>query len=167
MSKLAQQEIIDRCDDLHELLELNRMESEFLETVQVIATQGPRDRLMLGLAARCVMWIAGFRGTTFAAEIPRLRSLWLAKNEDYEDSFRRLPLFSTAIPPGDAILVRMSDKVARYQKLRAAVDDDYTNGDSGGAVGEKLEDTVADLAGYALLWIVASRLPALPPLVIA
>ncbi len=43
-----------------------------------------------------------------------------------------------------AILVRMSDKVARIAALNAGETD---------RVGESLADTVRDLAGYCVLWL--------------
>lgn len=67
----------------------------------------------------------------------------LAKNADYGSSVWHPPLLKPTLDPGDAILVRMSDKAARIAKLAS----------SEAQVEESLEDTVRDLGGYSLLWL--------------
>jgi hypothetical protein len=67
----------------------------------------------------------------------------LAKNADYGSSVWKPPALKPSLSPGDAILVRMSDKVGRIGRLAT----------QGPQVGESLEDTVKDLGAYALLWL--------------
>lgn len=68
----------------------------------------------------------------------------LSKNSDYGSSVWKRPVLSPRADVSEAIFVRMSDKVERIKQLRA----------SGQAeVAESLEDTVADLGAYCLLWL--------------
>lgn len=70
--------------------------------------------------------------------------LLLDKNHDYGASAWNSPVLAPGMDPGAAILVRMSDKIARIQSLLnrpAKVTD------------ESLRDTVADLGAYCLLWL--------------
>jgi hypothetical protein len=68
----------------------------------------------------------------------------LRKNTDYGSSAWQTPILAPRMTPREAIQCRMSDKVARLQKLltgdRAEVD-------------ESIEDTMRDLAGYSILWL--------------
>lgn len=67
----------------------------------------------------------------------------LAKNADYGSSVWKPPALKPTLSAGDAILVRMSDKVSRIGQLSG----------KGPQVAESLEDTVTDLGAYALLWL--------------
>lgn len=67
----------------------------------------------------------------------------LAKNHDYGSSVWKQPVLKPSLSPGDAILVRMSDKVSRIASLATQP----------AQVAESLEDTVQDLGAYALLWL--------------
>lgn len=67
----------------------------------------------------------------------------LAKNADYGSSVWHPPTLKPTLDAGDAILVRMSDKVSRIAKLSTST----------AQVGESLEDTVKDLGAYSLLWL--------------
>lgn len=71
----------------------------------------------------------------------------LAKNADYGSSVWNAPVLKPTLDTGDAILVRMSDKVARIASL--SVKD--------AEVSESLEDTIKDLGAYALLWLARPR----------
>lgn len=77
----------------------------------------------------------------------------LKKNHDYGSSVFEPPVLSPTMPPGAAILVRMSDKINRLQTLlsgkRAQVED------------EASADTMLDLATYAFLWLIHQRRTAL------
>ena len=66
----------------------------------------------------------------------------LKKNADYGSSAWRVPLAAPHLSASDAILVRISDKVARIANLSSGHTPE---------VQESLEDTIADLAGYAIL----------------
>lgn len=74
-----------------------------------------------------------------------LVALLLRKNSDYGSAAWNAPVLDPLMNTGDAIMVRMSDKVARIASLKR----------SGGAgqVDESIEDTVRDLAGYSILWL--------------
>ena len=77
-----------------------------------------------------------------------LTEILLAKNHDYGNSALSLPLLKPSIGTEWAILVRMGDKIARLKTLL----------NSGGAkVQETIDDTVLDLAGYCVLFLVARR----------
>ena len=71
----------------------------------------------------------------------------LAKNKDYGDTAQRRPCLASHVSPPDAIAVRMSDKVARIQNL--------TKGAMKAQVNESLADSFLDLAGYAILEVIA------------
>lgn len=67
----------------------------------------------------------------------------LAKNQDYGGSAWQAPALKPSLSTGDAILVRMSDKVSRIASLSTQE----------AQVDESLEDTIKDLGAYALLWL--------------
>jgi hypothetical protein len=71
----------------------------------------------------------------------------LAKNSDYGSSVWFSPVLKPTLDPGDAILVRMSDKVARIASLSIKE----------AQVDESLEDTMKDLGAYALLYLARPR----------
>ena len=79
--------------------------------------------------------------------IAQIGTEWLAtllkKNSDYGSSVWKPPALKPGMDAGDAILVRMSDKVSRIASLQ----------EKGPEVAESLEDTIADLGAYALLWL--------------
>lgn len=68
----------------------------------------------------------------------------LRKNSDYGGSAWEVPILSPGLSPRVAIQCRMSDKVARLSRL--------LSGETA-EVDEAIEDTMKDLAGYALLWL--------------
>jgi hypothetical protein len=68
----------------------------------------------------------------------------LAKNADYGSSAWAVPALAPQLSAGDAILVRMSDKIERLKSLLA-------KGTS--EVAESLEDTIGDLGAYCLLYL--------------
>lgn len=73
--------------------------------------------------------------------------LLLRKNADYGDSVFNPPRLAPHLDAMDAVLVRMSDKIARLRSLSeqdAKVED------------ESVDDTFRDLIGYCLLWLVAN-----------
>jgi hypothetical protein len=75
----------------------------------------------------------------------QLRNTLIAKNTDYGDTANSSPLLASTIPPRTAILVRMSDKISRLQNLLKG---------NPASVAESIDDTMADLAGYAVLYLV-------------
>lgn len=78
----------------------------------------------------------------------RDRCNWLAdmiirKHKNYGNSVERPPVLQRGMNPGAAIFVRMSDKIERIAALSSGQVD---------LVGESIEDSVNDLAGYCILW---------------
>lgn len=72
----------------------------------------------------------------------------LRKNTDYGGSAWQTPLLASHLSPREAIQCRMSDKVHRLARLLSGEQ---------AAVSESVDDTMADLAGYAILWRSAPR----------
>lgn len=68
----------------------------------------------------------------------------LRKNADYGSSAWNPPLLAPGVTAREAIQTRMSDKISRLAKLLAG---------NKAEVEEAVEDTMLDLAGYALLWL--------------
>lgn len=73
----------------------------------------------------------------------------LAKNRDYGCSAWKRPVLAPNCNPGEAIMVRMSDKIERIQNLKSR--------DNAPEIDESIEDTLADLAGYAILELARPR----------
>lgn len=67
----------------------------------------------------------------------------LRKNTDYGSSAFDAPCLIPKMDPGAAILVRMSDKIARIRRLI----------DHAAETDEPLDDSVRDLAGYCILYL--------------
>lgn len=72
----------------------------------------------------------------------------LRKHMDYGSSAWKVPILAPDLKPGEAIRVRMSDKIERILSLLTKDPE---------VVGESIRDTVQDLGVYCLLWL------ALPP----
>lgn len=75
-----------------------------------------------------------------------LHKLYVAKNADYGDSFAKV---REEIP--NAILVRLSDKLNRLKSLMTKDDDERK------VLDESIDDTLMDIANYALLEMVERR----------
>lgn len=71
-----------------------------------------------------------------------------AKNRDYGDSAFQSPLLSPSLSPLSAILTRMSDKVHRISQLVSSNEGPQVR-------NEGLEDSILDLAGYCILYLIA------------
>lgn len=78
--------------------------------------------------------------------VENLRKILIAKNKNYGNSVFQTPALLPDLPAEKAIFVRMSDKVARLASLASGEKD---------RVGESIEDTLLDLAGYCVLAIIA------------
>lgn len=72
----------------------------------------------------------------------------LRKNHDYGGSAWKTPVLAPGLSPREAIQCRMSDKIERLQKLLSGENP---------LVQESIEDSMRDLAGYAVLWLGADR----------
>lgn len=86
---------------------------------------------------------------TFDAEkIANIGSMVVAqlirKNIDYGSSVFNRPILRQDLSLRSSIEVRMSDKIARLQNLLQNKEN---------MVDESIADTMADLAGYAILWL--------------
>ena len=79
-------------------------------------------------------------------ECETLRATLVAKNKDYGNSSGMSPLFVNGLSAEAALLIRMSDKVRRLDALLTKKD-----GASPAVTNESIDDTLLDLAGYALL----------------
>jgi hypothetical protein len=82
----------------------------------------------------------------------RIVATLLRKNADYGSSAWKPPVMAPHLNPGDAMLCRMSDKVARISQL--------SNGSP--EVAESLDDSVGDLGGYSILWLAFKAMSATP-----
>jgi len=71
-------------------------------------------------------------------------SLILRKNSDYGSSVWKSPSLKPAMSIGDAIFVRMSDKIARIASLNSKETNEVKD--------ESLADAIRDLGAYCLLW---------------
>jgi hypothetical protein len=72
--------------------------------------------------------------------------LLLAKNHDYGCSANTPPVLAPGVPASKAILVRISDKIKRLERLARA--------DVNPKVNESFDDTLRDLQGYITLYFV-------------
>lgn len=82
--------------------------------------------------------------------VDKLKYVLLCKNRDYGNSAFTTPALLPNLPPASAILVRLSDKIARLQTL---ADQDYR----AQVADERFRDTIVDLAGYAVLYLAATE----------
>jgi len=71
-------------------------------------------------------------------------STLIRKNNDYGGSAWQRPELADHLSPGDAILVRLSDKLARLKKLLKS---------DRAEVAESINDTLLDAAGYFILLV--------------
>lgn len=78
--------------------------------------------------------------------VEHLREMLIVKNQNYGNSAFSSPVLLPYLKPKEALLVRMSDKVARLASLASGEKD---------RVGESIEDTLYDLAGYCVFAIIA------------
>ena len=85
---------------------------------------------------------------TFESILGRMAAIHRAKNADYGSSYNLAPML-LGIPAHVGLLVRMTDKLARACKL--------TQGEAPQVEGEALEDTLIDLANYAVLAILSIK----------
>lgn len=77
-----------------------------------------------------------------------LESVLLAKNNAYGNSAGQAPLFVKGATQETAIMVRANDKIRRLDNL-------LKNG--GDENDESVSDTIQDLAGYCILWLVERK----------
>lgn len=87
----------------------------------------------------------GWEKRRIAMEGVRLIDLLLRKNSDYGSSVFRPSYLVPSLSTDVLIRVRMSDKLLRLQRLFDKPCERQ--------VEESIEDTMRDLAGYAILWL--------------
>jgi hypothetical protein len=85
---------------------------------------------------------------TFDAVLERMAAIHQAKNADYGSSYNLAPAL-LGIPAHVGLLVRMTDKLAMACRL--------ARGETPQVADEAMEDTLMDLANYAVLAIVALK----------
>lgn len=78
-------------------------------------------------------------------ELKTLGTLLVEKNRAYGDSIASEPLFAKGVNTETAIMVRANDKIKRLDNL-------LKNG--GTENDETIDDTIRDLAGYCILWLI-------------
>ena len=81
-------------------------------------------------------------------ECVALKDKLIRKNVNYGSAFEGRPCLVPAITPFGGLMVRLSDKIARLETLLGGEPD---------TVGESLDDTLDDIAGYAILAKVLRR----------
>ena len=84
--------------------------------------------------------------------IAGLASLMLRKGTDYRWSALKAPTLVSGVTAKQAILVRMSDKIKRYEQIVRSGDQSL--------VDESLEETLMDLVNYGILALSADDLDA-------
>lgn len=77
-----------------------------------------------------------------------LLDMFRRKNANYGNSVVTPPVLAPDVPIRTAIQVRMSDKIARLNRLVQGEPD---------KVGESMEETVKDLVVYGLIWLAAEE----------
>lgn len=83
-----------------------------------------------------------------AQEVDALHNLLVEKNQAYGNSAGQTPLFAKDVTQETAIMIRANDKIRRLDNLLK----------TGGPVNdETISDTIRDLAGYCVLWLIARR----------
>lgn len=87
----------------------------------------------------------GIRQDSLAELCDKLKTTLLNKNRNYGNSAFRTPLLASNVSPQEALLVRLSDKIARLETLLRGEPD---------RVQEPLEDTIFDIAGYCILLLI-------------
>ena len=86
--------------------------------------------------------------TTLTKEVEDLAKLIIAKNARYGNSALTPPTLCPVLTAKEGIQVRLGDKFARMRQLV----------ESGEVVAEEpLRDTVRDIIGYCLLWLIADE----------
>lgn len=81
-------------------------------------------------------------------ECVALKDKLIRKNANYGSAFEKRPCLIPAITPFGGLMVRLSDKFTRLATLLGGEPD---------TVGESIEDTLDDIAGYAILAKVLRR----------
>jgi hypothetical protein len=116
-------------------------------TVQRTASANPLDYIGDALAGKY-----GADQQRLAEAVTQLGTVLLNKNRAYGSSAWATPMMAPHMTTGDAILVRMSDKVQRITNLLSI---HPANADV--VKDETVDDTFLDLAGYCLLYVARPR----------
>lgn len=97
---------------------------------------------------------AADRETEIRRECGELAETLAAKNQDYGNSAEQAPLFARGLSAETALLIRLGDKVRRLDALLAK---ETLTGAGPAIANESIDDTLLDLAGYAILIRMARR----------
>ena len=81
-------------------------------------------------------------------QISQLQTLLIAKNARYGNSALTAPTLCPVLTAKEGILVRLGDKFARLRQL--TITDEVV-------AEEPLRDTVRDIIGYCVLWLIADE----------
>ena len=92
----------------------------------------------------CEMTETRKAGVRIGNACDRLKELLISKNQNYGNSALTPPPLAD-VSTKTAILVRLGDKFKRLQQL--------THGEQD-KVGESLKDTIQDIAGYCILFLI-------------
>lgn len=90
---------------------------------------------------------AGRQRQAITRVVMALATKLLQKNADYGGSAFQSPMLAPNVPAADAILTRLSDKLARFINLAGKEDE--------AQVDEALVETAGDACGYFVLWLTA------------
>ena len=95
----------------------------------------------------CERTETGKAGVRIGNACDRLKELLISKNQNYGNSALTPPPLAD-VSAKTAILVRLGDKFKRLQQL--------THGEQD-KVGESLKDTIQDIAGYCILYLISGE----------
>ena len=90
-------------------------------------------------------WAKTEKAKKIAAECAKLAEILQRKNAAYGDTAGRTPYLVPDVDRDVALFVRMSDKIARIRSLLSGAEPN----------DESLQDTIRDLAGYCVLFLVS------------
>lgn len=137
---------------------MDQLQFDFDKAPKAPITETAFDRMMgslcgrtredLDLFQRCLCGSHGEDLEVIADQALILACTVIRKNMDYGSSVFQTPVLAPDMDVDAGIRVRMSDKIQRMVNLM----------DGEGAVDESLMDTMGDLAGYAMLWMVAQKM---------
>jgi len=85
--------------------------------------------------------------------VSNLLETLLSKNKNYGSSVYTRSALAPELSIDSAIRVRMSDKIQRLKTMFDSIDALEVDESIVGSLDESIEDSMLDLAGYAILWL--------------
>lgn len=130
--------------EISEAASIEPVPEELQPVVFDLAEISPDDLMML---RRLKSFMLG--SNRDQSRLSRVGLRWLdtmmRKNEDYGSAVWKTPVLCPGLPPGESIMVRMSDKISRIESIRSGkevlVED------------EPLDVTIEDLGVYCVLYL--------------